>query len=39
MKQHEDQGHYECHFAEGDQVFLRMQNYKKNFLKADIVIN
>jgi hypothetical protein len=35
MKQHEDQGRSECHFAEGDQVFLRMQHYKKNYLKAD----
>jgi hypothetical protein len=35
MKQQIDQGHSECQFAEGDQVFLRMQHYKKNSLKVD----
>jgi hypothetical protein len=35
MKQQEDQGHSECQFAEGDQVFLRLQPYKKNSLKAN----
>jgi hypothetical protein len=31
MKQQADQGHSECQFAEGDQVFLRLQPYKQNF--------
>jgi hypothetical protein len=35
MKQQTDQGHSECQFAEGDQVFLRLQPYKQNSLKAD----
>jgi hypothetical protein len=35
MKQQADQGPYERHFVEGDQVFLRLQPYKKNSLKAD----
>jgi hypothetical protein len=35
MKQQADQGHSECQFAEGDQVFLRLQTYKKNSLKDD----
>jgi hypothetical protein len=35
MKQQADQGHSECQFAEGDQVFLRLQPYKKNSLKDD----
>jgi hypothetical protein len=35
MKQQADQGRSECQFAEGDQVFLRLQPYKKNSLKAD----
>jgi hypothetical protein len=35
MKQQEDQGHYEHQFAEGDQVFLRLQPYKKTSLKPD----
>jgi hypothetical protein len=35
MKQQEDEGCYEPQFAEGDQVFLRMQPGKKNPLKAD----
>jgi hypothetical protein len=34
MKQHADQGHSEHQFAEGDHVFLRLQPYKKNSLKA-----
>jgi hypothetical protein len=34
MKQHVDKGRLECQFAEGDQVFLRLQPYKKNSLKA-----
>jgi hypothetical protein len=35
MKQHVDQGHSERQFAEGDQVFLRLQPYKKTSLKDD----
>jgi hypothetical protein len=35
MKQQEDQGHSEHQFVEGDQVFLRLQPYKKNSLKDD----
>jgi hypothetical protein len=35
MKQQADQGRSEHQFAEGDQVFLRLQPYKKNSLKAD----
>jgi hypothetical protein len=35
MKQQANQGRSECQFAEGDQVFLRLQPYKKNSLKAD----
>jgi hypothetical protein len=35
MKQHADQGRSECQFAEGYQVFLRMQPYKKYSLKDD----
>jgi hypothetical protein len=34
MKKQEDQGRSERQFAEGDQVFLRLQPYKKTFLKA-----
>ena len=34
MKKQEDQGHSECQFEEGDHVFLRLQPYKKNSLKA-----
>jgi hypothetical protein len=34
MKQQVDQGHSECQFAEGDQVFLRLQPYKQTSLKA-----
>jgi hypothetical protein len=34
MKKQENQGHYECHFVEGDQVFLRIQPYKKTSLKS-----
>jgi hypothetical protein len=34
MKQQADQGHSERQFAEGDQVFLRLQPYKKNSLKV-----
>jgi hypothetical protein len=33
MKQQADQGHSEHHFVEGDQVFLRLQPYKKTSLK------
>ena len=33
MKQQDDQGHSEHHFIEGDQVFLRLQPYKKTSLK------
>jgi hypothetical protein len=35
MKQQADQGHFECQFAEGDQVFLRLQPYKQTSLKAE----
>jgi hypothetical protein len=35
MKKQVDQGHSECQFAEGYQVFLRLQPYKKNSLKVD----
>jgi hypothetical protein len=35
MKQQGDQGHSERQFAEGDQVFLRLQPYKKNSLKDE----
>jgi hypothetical protein len=34
MKQQADQGHSECQFEEGDQVFLCLQLYKHNSLKA-----
>jgi hypothetical protein len=34
MKQQEDQGPSECQFAEGAQVFMRLQPYKKTSLKA-----
>ena len=34
MKQQTDQGRSECQFAEGDQVFLRLQPYKQTSLKA-----
>jgi hypothetical protein len=33
MKQQADQGHSECQFVEGDQVFLHLQPYKKTSLK------
>jgi hypothetical protein len=35
MKQQADQGRSEHQFAEGDQVFLRLQPYKINSLKAE----
>jgi hypothetical protein len=35
MKKQANQGHFERQFAEGDQVFLRIQPYKKNFVKGD----
>jgi hypothetical protein len=35
MKQQVDQGCYERQFAEGDQVFLWLQPYKKTSLKAE----
>ena len=35
MKQQADQGRSDCQFAEGDQVFLRLQPYKKTSLKAE----
>jgi hypothetical protein len=35
MKQQADQGHFECQFAEGDQVFLQLQPYKKTSLKVE----
>ena len=35
MKQQADQGHSECQFVEGDQVFLGLQPYKQTSLKAE----
>jgi hypothetical protein len=35
MKQQADQGRSECQFAEGDQVFLRLQPYKQTSLKDE----
>jgi hypothetical protein len=35
MKQQADQGCSEHQFAEGDQVFLRLQHYKKTSLKDE----
>jgi hypothetical protein len=35
MKQQEDQGHSERQFANGDQVFLRLQPYKQTSLKVE----
>jgi len=35
MKKQADQGRSECQFAEGDQVFFRLQPYKKTSLKAE----
>jgi hypothetical protein len=35
MKKQADQGHSEHQFVEGDQVFLRLQPYKKNSLKVE----
>jgi hypothetical protein len=35
MKQQADQGHSERQFVDGDQVFLRLQPYKQNSLKAN----
>jgi hypothetical protein len=35
MKQQADQGRSERQFAKGDQVFLRLQPYKQNSLKAE----
>jgi hypothetical protein len=35
MKQQANQGRYEHRFEEGDQVFLRLQPYKQNSLKAE----
>ena len=35
MKQQADQGRSECQFAEGYQVFLQLQPYKKNYLKNE----
>jgi hypothetical protein len=35
MKQQVDQGCSKCQFVEGDQVFLRLQPYKKISLKVD----
>jgi hypothetical protein len=34
MKQQVDQGHSECQFVEGDQVFLHLQPYKKDFTQS-----
>jgi hypothetical protein len=35
MKQQADQGFSQRQFVEGDQVFLRLQPYKKNYLKVE----
>jgi hypothetical protein len=35
MKKQVDQGRSECQFEEGDQVFLHLQPYKHNSLKAE----
>jgi hypothetical protein len=35
MKQQADQGRSECQFVEGDQVFLRLQPYKKTSFKDE----
>jgi hypothetical protein len=35
MKQQENQGRSEHQFAKGDQVFLQLQSYKQNSLKAE----
>jgi hypothetical protein len=35
MKKQANQGRFERQFEEGDQVFLRLQPYKKNSLKVD----
>jgi hypothetical protein len=35
MKKQEDQGRFERQFEEGDQVFLCLQPYKNNSLKAE----
>jgi hypothetical protein len=35
MKKQADQGHFECQFTEGDQMFLRLQPYKQTSLKAE----
>ena len=35
MKQQADQGHSECQFAKGDQVFLLLQPYTQTSLKAE----
>jgi hypothetical protein len=35
MKQQANQGLSECQFAEGDQVFLRLQTYKQTSLKDE----
>jgi hypothetical protein len=35
MNQQEDQGRFQCQFAEGDQVFLRLQPYKQTSLKVE----
>jgi hypothetical protein len=35
MKKQADQGRSKCQFAEGDQVFLRLQPYMETSLKAE----
>jgi hypothetical protein len=35
MKKQANQGHFERQFVEGDEMFLQLQPYKKNSLKAD----
>ena len=35
MKQQADQGRSKCQFAEGDQVFLQLQQYKQASLRAE----
>ena len=35
MNKQADQGHSECQFSEGDQVFLQLQPYKQTSLKGE----
>ena len=38
MKKHEDQGRSERQFVVGDQLFIRLQPYKKTSLKDNLVM-